>query len=208
MDAPQLTCDLVDRDDVDQRYLAGTLPPSEAEAFEEHYFGCARCWALVGQGLALRATAAEPSAPRIRPGTPLRDISVATRHRRWWMGLGAASVILVSMAVWHPWSNGPSNGDAMRGADAPLVASGSVRGDSIVATWPRVRIANDYRVRVSAPDGTSLLERELVDSEIVFPRSALRGATTDTVYVSVLARDALRRPVARSVLTPLVLVRR
>ena len=83
-----------------------------------------------------------------------------------------------------------------------------MRDDSIFATWQRVSTATDYRVRVSAPDGTALLERAVTDSTIAFPRSALRDAMADTLYLSVLARDALRRPVARSALTPLAVVRR
>ena len=210
MDAPQVACELADRTDIDQRYVTGTLPPDEAEAFEEHYFGCQRCWDLVQQGLALRA--AGSGGPHLLDaglGVPTGHEPVSARRRRWWAGLAAASVVLASAALWHSWrADAPADPDAVRGADATLVASASVRDDSIFATWQRVSTATDYRVRVSAPDGTALLERAVTDSTIAFPRSALRDAMADTLYLSVLARDALRRPVARSALTPLAVVRR
>ena len=208
MDAPLSTCELVDRDDIDQRYLAGTLPPDAAEAFEEHYFGCERCWALVERGLAIRAASPVQPASAAPAGPP--KLGTAAPHRGgWWMGLAAAAVLLLSTALWHPWTGGaPSATDAMRGADATFLLSATVRGDSIVVLWPSVRAASDYRVRVSALNGTTLLEREVPTPAVTFARGALSDTTVDTLYVSILARDALRRSLARSALTPLALVRR
>ncbi len=37
-------CDQAEEDDLSLRYLAGELTASEAEGFELHYFGCARCF--------------------------------------------------------------------------------------------------------------------------------------------------------------------
>lgn len=199
MDATPLTCELVDRDDIDQRYLAGTLPAEDAEAFEEHYFGCGRCWALVEQGLALRAAASV--------GTAVPAL-VATPRRQPWIALAAAAVLLVSTVVWHPWSvRTPAATDAVRGADDAFVVHVIVRGDSILATWPRVSAATDYHIRISAPDGTPLLERAVADTAIEIPPGTLPEPHVDTAFVSVLARDALRHPVARSALSPIALRR-
>ncbi|MBM4189071.1 MAG: zf-HC2 domain-containing protein, partial [Gemmatimonadetes bacterium] len=44
MMSDQLTCDRVDREDLDTRYLAGTLSEADAAAFEAHFFECERCW--------------------------------------------------------------------------------------------------------------------------------------------------------------------
>ena len=37
-------CDTVQRDDMIDRYILRQLSPEEQEAFEEHYFGCDRCF--------------------------------------------------------------------------------------------------------------------------------------------------------------------
>ncbi len=214
MDAPPLTCELVDRDDIDHRYLAGQLPPDEADSFEQHFFGCERCWMLVERGLALRATAAaEQRVPNVRSVAPGKQSPAVMHRERWWAGLAAASAVLISAAVWYSRSTVAPNGardglDAVRGSDATVAALASVRGDSIFARWHRVSTAADYRVRISAADGSALIEREVTDSAVTIPRSALRAATAGTLYLSVVARDALRRPVAQSALTPLVLERR
>jgi anti-sigma factor RsiW len=196
-DSP-LTCEIVDRDDMDQRYLAGTLPPADAEAFEQHYFGCERCWALVQRGLAVRS-AADRSAGRVP-----RDARF-----QWRVGLAAALALSASAALLYSFrERAPGADDAARGANATIVASVLARGDSLTTRWRPVAGATDYRVRVSAPDGTPLLEGETADSTIAFAIGAASAAHADTVYISVLARDALRHPIASSALTPLVLGRR
>jgi hypothetical protein len=196
MTAPPLTCEIVDRDDIDLRYLAGTLPPDEAEAFEAHYFGCERCWGLVQQGLALRA--AKPAAA-----------TATARGNRRWIALAAASVLIVSVGFWISRSaRTPAGDDAMRGDRTALAASAVLRGDTVYIAWPRVSSAADYRVRVSAPDGVALFEHDATDTTLTIPRSAIASAAADTVFVSVLARDAMRQPVARSALTPFAAGRR
>lgn len=73
----------IEERDVVERYVQGTLPPSEAEAFEEHLVGCAACFERVrwteSFGGALRAAAAQEVAAAVagagllawlrRPGT-------------------------------------------------------------------------------------------------------------------------------------------
>ncbi|HSE62558.1 MAG TPA: zf-HC2 domain-containing protein, partial [Thermoanaerobaculia bacterium] len=57
MDVPKsLDCTLVDEQDLVSRYIGRKLSPEEAETFEEHYFGCERCWGEVKAGAELRAT--------------------------------------------------------------------------------------------------------------------------------------------------------
>ena len=208
MDATPLTCELVDRDDIDQRYLAGTLPSAHAEEFEEHYFGCERCWALVERGLALRAAGAAGTEGSATSAASLVRAPIAPPRRLPWIGLAAAAVLLLSAVVWHPWSrNAPVYTDTMRGTEDSFVVVVSVRDDSILSSWPRVRAAADYRVRISMADGTPLLERAVADTATAIPLSTLLASRSDTVYVSVLARDALRHPVARSALSPVALGR-
>jgi anti-sigma factor RsiW len=195
-----LTCDVVDRDDIDQRYLAGTLSPGEAEAFEEHYFDCERCWALVQRGLAVRAAGAA--------GAPVASTRRASRPQ-WWIGLAAAGVLAASMALWYSSRGRAFDGeDATRGSGAAVGALALVRGDSVFVAWRRVSDATDYRVRFSAPDGSPLFDGVVSDSSLTIPRTALAGAAPETAFVSVMARDALAHPLAQSALTPLALPRR
>ena len=39
-----MDCDKAAREEIFERYLAGTLSDEDRDAFEEHYFGCARCF--------------------------------------------------------------------------------------------------------------------------------------------------------------------
>ena len=56
MDVPKpLDCTLVDEQDLVSRYIGRKLSPEEAETFEEHYFGCERCWGEVKAGAEVRA---------------------------------------------------------------------------------------------------------------------------------------------------------
>ena len=55
MDEREITCELVDERELDSRYLSGRLTDDEASAFEAHYFGCDRYWALVRGGMGIRA---------------------------------------------------------------------------------------------------------------------------------------------------------
>ncbi len=195
-DSP-LTCEIVDRDDIDQRYLAGTLSPAEADAFEEHYFDCERCWALVQRGLALRAAGA--------PATATRHAS----RRQWWQGLAAAVVLVAAGALWYSFrAQRPTGEDATRGGKNAITALAIVHGDSVSIAWRPVSEATDYRVRISAPDGSPLFERVVSESSLTIPRTALAGAAPDTAFVRVMARDALANPLAQSAITPLPLPRR
>lgn len=54
MNEPEQTCPIADTD-TDVRYLAGSLTDAEAEAFEEHYFGCDTCWKAVQRGAEIRS---------------------------------------------------------------------------------------------------------------------------------------------------------
>jgi CHAT domain-containing protein len=57
-----LDCNSVEEQDLVSQYVGRKLSPEEAEAFEEHYFGCDRCWAEVQRATELRAALAEKKA--------------------------------------------------------------------------------------------------------------------------------------------------
>jgi CHAT domain-containing protein len=63
MDVPKsLDCTLVDEQDLVSRYIGRKLSPEEAETFEEHYFGCERCWGEVKTGAEVRAAVPDERA--------------------------------------------------------------------------------------------------------------------------------------------------
>jgi tetratricopeptide (TPR) repeat protein len=85
-----LACDDFDREEVPERYVAGTLPEEVAAAFEAHYFGCERCFErsrmLRDVRTALGSQAGAASG---------RDRTV----RRLAIGLAAAAVLIVTVRV-------------------------------------------------------------------------------------------------------------
>lgn len=73
-------------------YVDGRLPEADAAAFEEHYFGCAECWAEVRALERLRAGVRDAAASgRMEPhGAPAV----------WTWGFAAAAVVLAGFASW------------------------------------------------------------------------------------------------------------
>jgi CHAT domain-containing protein/tetratricopeptide (TPR) repeat protein len=63
-----LDCNSVEEQDLVSQYVGQKLSPEEAEAFEEHYFGCDRCWAEVQAATEVRAALApEVTAAKVTP---------------------------------------------------------------------------------------------------------------------------------------------
>jgi len=100
-----------------ERYLTGQLPDEEQEAFEEHYFGCAECFARLE---AMRAI--QTAARTVKPHA----------GSRWWMpgALGIAAALAIAVSLWLWWGN------TRRAVPSPLVR----------ATQPADRLALLARV--------------------------------------------------------------
>jgi hypothetical protein len=207
-----MNCELVDQNDLDTRYLSGSLSDEEAEAFEAHYFGCERCWGLVQQGLAVQA-AHESAAPQaIRPSSPAlprpSSTGPALRPRAWWGLAAAAAVVLTIVGVRQlgPDRTTEVQQDVLRGGTAEFVVTPVLKQGLVTAAWPRIPEADVYRVRLYNPDGTLAAGSEIADTVIslrVDSLPALRPGTE--VFWEVQALDRLRNPIARSDLTRAVL---
>jgi CHAT domain-containing protein len=77
------------------RYVGQKLNPEEAEAFEEHYFGCDRCWEEVQRATEVRAAFREAEAPaKAIPFRQRRRIPLAL-----WGGLAAAAAVALVVAT-------------------------------------------------------------------------------------------------------------
>jgi len=185
-------CLRVDEDELVERYLAGRLSDDEAEWFESHYFSCDRCWAEVERAGALRAVLAEdqqPSAVAPRRGVP------------WWPLAAAAAMMLAALGIrqiTRP-AGAPSPGggpEVTRGAPAAALPV-RVGAPARTAAWPALAGAASYRVRLFAPDGTLLFDRETPDTSL-----AAAEASDTLVYWQVEALDSLHTVLQRSTLTP------
>jgi hypothetical protein len=210
MEPTRITCTRVDEEDLDARYLAGALSEEEAEAFEEHYFGCDRCWAAVQLGLDVRAAAppgtdrtVEPRPLTVARGAEPRPAPVA--RPRWWPLAIAASVAVLAVGVWQWGGRSPVTpaGDGLRGPADSIHAVASFRGRTLVLSWQPAPSADRYAVRLQKRDATVVVERLVGDTSFAIPRDSLSGvADRERVFWEVRALDALRRTIARSRLVP------
>lgn len=210
MDQSELTCARVSDEDLDVRYLAGTLPEDEAQAFEAHFFGCDRCWATVQRGLEVRAAEATATAhgpaSSARAVTPPDDaIARGTRRarrtsslvRRWIPLAAAAALVIVAVSRWPTGGDDAERGvAALRGEGDSLLVRPDVRGANLFAAWSPVAGADLYRARLFARDGALVWAMETSDTIVSVARDSLRGAAT--AYWDVQALDRLRAVIARS----------
>jgi hypothetical protein len=200
------TCPYGPESDIDARYLAGSLSAEESEAFEEHYFGCDRCFAAVQRGTEIRAALSAPpieATAGAQPGV----IPIARTRRRfssWQPVLAAAGLIIAAVGVRQvaarrtvtEGSSPPPTIEVPRGAGNAFNLTSHATSTVLAAAWSRPSTARSYRVRLLAVDGSLLFEREIADTSIMLSRDLVRG--NDRVYWEVQALDALRSIVATS----------
>lgn len=212
MNEPEQTCPITDTD-TDVRYLAGSLTDVEAEAFEEHYFGCDTCWKAVQRGAEIRAALSQSSGGVEGEKTELPASRQSIARRQWWPALAAAAAILVAVGLWKfpitTVPNGATPNEAgrtaepTRGTAEALAISTAASGQTLTASWPSTPEARAYRVRLIAEDGRLLLERELADTSIVVPLDAISTSKPEgTIYWKVEGLSDLRVVISNYALTP------
>lgn len=192
MNDPEQTCPIADTD-AEVQYLAGSMSPAEAEAFEEHYFGCDICWKAVQRGTEIRSALLQPILPASKA-------VYVPRSRAWWPVLVAAAVMIV--AVWRfprPVESGNQNpgvthgAEPVRGSSGPATISAATTDKALTASWPRSTDARSYRVRLLAEDGQLLFDREVTDTSIVVPLDSItRLRPKGAIYWQVEALNDLR----------------
>lgn len=183
-----ITCEQVEREELDLRYVRGTLPEPLAEAFEAHYFGCDTCWALVRGGNEVRAARPSPKAA----GWPRSRV----------FALAAVLVAAAGIGFWRlsqPGEPGVTVPSLERGEGAGSITLRSATVDrQVAAGWSKLPGAASYRVRFFGADGALLLQRQTVDTALLVARDSL--GPSGGVLWQVQALDRLGGELARSAL--------
>jgi len=86
-----MDCSLIVRDELAERYLLGQLNPAEQEAYEKHYFECARCF---GELRRLQAI-----GDVLRTAPPLAPVPKTKRARNPWWGWAVGGALAASLVV-------------------------------------------------------------------------------------------------------------
>lgn len=195
-------------------YLKNRLAEDQAEAFEQHFFACERCWQEVERGIELRAAwAAWPawaartersatSAPKTRPARSLTG-------GRSWRPLVAAAAAVLAVGIWLQWPLGieRSEPEVLRGADERLSLSLSIEAtpEAVTLTWAEVPATEVYLLEIFASDGRLLVEEETNKLTIAVMTETLRAAGSGRLLARVQALDALRQVALSSELQEVVL---
>lgn len=190
MNSTKITCADTDERDLEARYAASQLTEDEAEAFEEHYFSCDRCWTLVQRAVEIRAV-----ENRTRRATSWRTIATSP-----WLAIAAAATIVVAgtLSV-DDWRSRGSEAVTMRGSTDSLHVVTHTRGTMLVASWTRVVEASSYRARLYSASGTVLHQREVTDTTIAVSAASLPKTAPDTeLYWEIQAINRTRQVVGRS----------
>jgi hypothetical protein len=136
-------------DDLVRRYVAGSAHPAEAEAFEEHYFGCDDCWREVEAATELAQALRRPAAP-----TP----------RRIWPVLAAAAVTaFLFVGVWQLIQQPSDREPSFRSSQPAFNTAAKRAGAKTMISWESRPEARWYLVRRFSDDGSEF-DRTRVDA--------------------------------------------
>jgi len=188
-------CPYENESEVRSRYLAGTLPEAEAEAYERHYFDCSACAEAIEVGT------------RLRTGFGKRPVEVATRAApvrlaRPWLALAAAAaaafIAFGVLQIAHRTPAAP--GLVLRsGSDAPQdVRIEAGRDGALDVHWTPVASATRYAVRVHSSDGSEVWKTETSEPRATVRRADLQAAAGKSLRVEVEALDARDRVIGTS----------
>lgn len=115
-----------------ERYFLGELPDDEAEAFEAHYFDCARCAEYVVEVLHMMESGREVAAALPANVVPMRR----SRSAWQWLPAAAAAVLAVTLGIQtfmppKPRSFEPASVRIQFSAGRSATVSEPVRGEEI-----------------------------------------------------------------------------
>jgi len=127
-----MDCQRVMREQLSEKYVSGALDDADRDAYELHYFDCARCSNELEALVLLRAEL-ERSTPRSG------DAPTGAGDRRWpWLALAAAAVVVAAIAVFR-WQSAPEP-EATVAEAAPIQAPSSSPVESPAASVDTVAV--------------------------------------------------------------------
>ena len=189
-------------------YLKNRLAEDQAEAFEQHFFACERCWQEVERGIELRAAWAE-RPERSATSAPKSRLARSLTGGRSWRPLVAAAAAVLAVGIWLQWPLGieRSEPEVLRGADERLSLSLSIEAtpEAVTLTWAEVPATEVYLLEIFASDGRLLVEEETDKLTIAVMTETLRAAGSGRLLARVQALDALRQVALSSELQEVVL---
>ena len=174
-----MNCGVIVRDEFAERYLLGDLSPAEQEAYEQHYFECARCFAELRRLQAVRDVlrADPPALPAPKKET--------VRNPWWgWAAAGAVAVSLVAVVLLRqsgapepmaglPRAAAPTGPTSSPGADPAGVPAVAGTVDPPLASAPPAPAASPESRRVE------VLARLARAEPPRYSPSVLRGAADE-----------------------------
>ena len=190
-DRSGVTCETAVDGDTIAAYVGRRLGESEAEAFEQHFFGCEDCWSLVRTATAARASLTDEAGVTSNAQT--------SRPRRRWrlpaVALAAGLAGIVFVGVWR--SSSP--GEVFRGSANSMQVEVAVGLGLLRATWEPVSGAAGYELRVYDDAGRLLTTADAVgEVGIVDLQSLELGRRGIATTAEVVALDSFGQVIRRS----------
>jgi CHAT domain-containing protein len=130
MDVPKtLDHASIEEHDLVSRYIGQKLSPEEAEAFEEHYFGCDRCWEEVQAATEVRAALSGKVASQLEKGagTPEQAPVIRGPWRNPALLAAAAAGAVIALAGIFVWRAAPARLGKETGLASLVAAVGEAR---------------------------------------------------------------------------------
>jgi anti-sigma factor RsiW len=82
-----------------ERYFLGELSDDDAEAYEAHYFDCARCAEYVAEELAMMESGRAVAMAQRSEIAPVADFAAARKRKREWLPLAAAAALVITVGT-------------------------------------------------------------------------------------------------------------
>ena len=175
-----------------RRYLSGSLPESEAEAFERRLFADDRLGREFERHVELQAALQDRNAEI--PAAP------STRRHRLATALALAAGAAVLAVGLHRLASAPGTEPVLRGTEQRIDFEVRLDNGRLLARWEAVHSAEGYELSLLTADGTTL-----TTVQVAAPRSELaleigdgKDLAQEPAFAELVALDALRQTIVRS----------
>ena len=203
---PELTCESVEERNLVALYAAEKLNEESAEAFEQHYFDCDRCWNEVRRAAEIRASHATSPAERSSTLKTADGKVIRGPWMRWRVLAVAAAAAFVAVGAWQILRRPPSPFEpVLRGGSTTSLSMRIEKtpGGGLRIAWTPEPTAGSYSVEVIRADGVSMFKREVSGTSLAIDAVSLPRSPGQALYVRIEARDAMGQSLAKSPLQPL-----